>query len=225
MLVAVISSCNTKKRDYAPMNTDIAQNEVTVNEVHQTGGYTYLLVQETSDEYWIAVSKTDVSVGDNLYFVDAMEMQNFESKELNKTFDKILFVDYISKEPISAENKKKEAIAKTKSGMKQLLDSIKISPVEGGYNIEGLYENSNKLKGSTVKVRGQVIKINENIMDRNWVHLMDGTRGEDRSDLTVTTTEVVQVGDTVTFEGTLSVDREFGAGYVYPLIVEDAVIK
>ena len=54
---------------------------------------------------------------------------------------------------------------------------------------------------------------------------MDGTKGENRSDLTFTTKDVVQVGDTVTFEGTLAIDREFGAGYVYPLIVEDAVIK
>jgi hypothetical protein len=54
---------------------------------------------------------------------------------------------------------------------------------------------------------------------------MDGTKGENRSDLTFTTNDVVKVGDTVTFEGVLALDREFGAGYVYPLIVENAVVK
>ncbi|MCP4882737.1 MAG: hypothetical protein GY908_03010, partial [Flavobacteriales bacterium] len=102
---------------------------------------------------------------------------------------------------------------------------IKISPVSGGYSIGDLYTNAEKYNKQIVKVRGQVVKVNMDIMDRNWVHLMDGTKGENRSDLTFTTKDVVKVGDTVTFEGTLALDREFGAGYVYPLLVEDAVIK
>ena len=79
-------------------------------------------------------------------------------------------------------------------------------------------------KEKTVTVRGQVVKVNMDIMDRNWVHLVDGTKGTDKSDLTFTTLELVKVGDTVVFKGVLAIGREFGAGYVYPLIVEEAVL-
>ena len=223
--LAVLLSCQNQKKDYAPLTKKIAQNEVFVNDVKQTSDYTYLLVQEANREYWIAVSKTQAEVGDKMYYNGAMEMKNFESKELNKVFDKILFVDRISHKPLDTDTQKAAAISKTKNTMQQLLDSIKIDPAEGGYSIGDLYENSEKHNKQLVRVRGQVVKINNDIMDRNWVHLMDGTKGDDRSDLTFTTKEVVKIGDTVTFEGTLSIDREFGAGYVYPLIVEDAVLK
>jgi len=218
-------SCESKKKDYAPLSKEMAQNEVVVNEVQQTGDYTYILVQQSNQEFWLAVSKTDVEVGEKLYFTDAMEMKNFESKELNRVFESIYFVDQVSKEPIDAEAKKAEVISKRQEGIQKLLDSIQISPVDGGYSIGELYKNADKYNQQTVKVRGQVVKVNLDIMDRNWVHLMDGTKGENRSDLTFTTNDVVKVGDTVTFEGVLALDREFGAGYVYPLIVENAVVK
>lgn len=223
--ITLLMSCESKKKDYAPLSKKMAQNEVVVNEVQQTGDYTYVLVQQSNQEFWMAVSKTDVEVGEKLYFTDAMEMKNFESKELNRVFESIYFVDQVSKEPIEAETKKAEVIAKRQEGIQKLLDSIKISPVDGGYSIGELYKNAEKYNQQTVKVRGQVVKVNMDIMDRNWVHLMDGTKGENRSDLTFTTNDVVKVGDTVTFEGVLAMDREFGAGYVYPLIVENAVIK
>jgi hypothetical protein len=218
-------SCENKKKDYSPVKTEIAQNEVLVMEIQQASGYTYLLVTESGQEFWLAVAKTDVKVGDKIYFTQAMEMSNFESKELNRVFERIFFVDQISKEPIDAETKKAEAISKRKIEMQRMIDSIKISPVDGGQSIGHLYANSKDYNKKKVLVRGQVVKVNNDIMDRNWVHLMDGTRGESRSDLTFTTQESVQVGDTVVFEGILAIDREFGAGYVYPLIVEEAILR
>ncbi|MEL4455926.1 GW dipeptide domain-containing protein [Lutimonas vermicola] len=222
--ITLLMSCETKKKDYAPLKKEIAQNEVVVKEVQQTSDYTYLFVQESGKEYWMAVSKSEVKEGEKIYFTGAMEMKNFESKELNKVFDRIFFVDRISKNPIDYDSKKTEMISKKKEGINKLLDSIKISPPADGHSISELYNNSKEFNGQTVKVRGQVVKVNMDIMDRNWVHLMDGTRGEKRSDLTFTTKDVVKVGDTVTFEGILAIDREFGAGYVYPVIVEDAVL-
>ncbi|UCE93804.1 MAG: SH3-like domain-containing protein [Flavobacteriaceae bacterium] len=218
-------SCENKKKDYSPVKNEIAQNEVLIKEIQQTSGYTYLLVTDSGQEYWLAVSKIDVNVGDKLYFTQAMEMSNFESKELDRVFESIFFVDQISKEPIDAEAKKEEAISKRKIEIQRMVDSIKISPAEGGQSIGELYANSQDYNKKKVLVRGQVVKVNKDIMDRNWVHLMDGTTGEKRSDLTFTTQEMVQVGDTVVFEGVLAIDREFGAGYVYPVIVEDAVLR
>ena len=222
--ITLLMSCESKKKDYEPLKKKIAQNEVVVKEVQQTSGYTYLLVQESDKEYWMAVGKTEAEVGEKLYYTDAMEMKNFESKELNKVFDRIFFVDRVSKSPIDAETKRAEMIAKKQEGISKLLDSIKISPAIDGQSIGELYKNAKDYDKQKVKVKGQVTKVNLNIMDRNWVHLMDGTKGENRSDLTFTTMDVVKVGDTVTFEGILALDREFGAGYVYPLVVEDAVL-
>ncbi|MDX2415239.1 MAG: hypothetical protein QNK33_08605 [Bacteroidales bacterium] len=91
--------------------------------------------------------------------------------------------------------------------------------------IAELYDGAEKYKDKEVIIRGQVVKVNMDIMDRNWVHLMDGTKAGDKSDLTFTTKEVLKVGDTVTFKGILAIDKEFGAGYVYPLIVEGATLE
>jgi len=222
--LTILMSCDNKKKDYAPIQKTIDQNEVTIKEALQTGAYTYLLVQEGQQEYWMAVQKYDAKVGEKIYFVEAMEMNNFESKELDRVFDKIYFVDQISKTPIDAETLKTEAINDKQQEMQQLLDSIKIQPVKGGQSIGELYSNADAFKEKTVTVRGQVVKVNMDIMDRNWVHLVDGTKGNDKSDLTFTTLELVKVGDTVVFKGVLAIDREFGAGYVYPLIVEEAVL-
>jgi len=62
-------------------------------------------------------------------------------------------------------------------------------------------------------------------MDRNWVHLKDGTSSGGKSDLTFTTIDTVKVGDVVTMEGTVTLDKEYGAGYVYELVVESALLK
>lgn len=223
--IAMLLSCENKKKDYAPVQKEIAQNEVVVKEIEQTSGYTYLLVMDRGQEYWMAVSKMDIKEGEKLYYQQAMEMKDFESKELNRVFDKIYFVEGISKSRITVDAKKAEAIRRNKKVKQEMLDSIKIVRAPGGQTIGELYQNPKDYNKKTVKVRGQVVKVNSEIMDRNWVHLMDGTTGADKSDLTFTTQEVVQVGDTVTLEGTLAIDREFGAGYVYPVIVEKAVLK
>ena len=223
--ITLFMSCGKKKDEYVAVGASSAQHEVVVKEVLQASGYTYALVEEASKEYWMAVSKIEVKAGDKVYYENAMEMKDFESKELNKVFDKILFVDFASKEPIKAKSNKEDAISHTKSNMERLLDSIKISPIEGGLSIAELYENAEKYKDKEVLVSGQVVKVNMDIMERNWVHIMDGTKAGNKSDLTFTTKEVVKIGDTVNFKGTLALDREFGAGYVYPLIVEGAVLE
>ena len=119
--ITLLMSCESKKKDYAPLSKEMAQNEVVVNEVLQTGGYTYVLVQQSNQEFWLAVSKTDVEVGEKLYFSEAMEMKDFESKELNRVFESIFFVDQISREPISAETKKAEVSAKRQEGIRNYL--------------------------------------------------------------------------------------------------------
>jgi hypothetical protein len=81
------------------------------------------------------------------------------------------------------------------------------------------------LKGKVVNVKGKVVKFNKQIMNRNWIHIQDGTGNENEFDLVVTSDQDTKVGDIIVAEGTLSVDKDFGAGYFFPVIVENAKIQ
>ena len=219
-----ILSCGKKEKEYVRIASPDIERAVTIEKIEDAGGYSYLLVEEEGVDYWIAVAEQDFQEGEKLYFSNFMEMREFKSKELDRTFDQILFVDAVSRKPgqsLKGIESNSKVSRHVRNRMDKLLDSIKIAPEPGGISIEELYGNANDYKDKQVLVRGQVIKVNSEIMDRNWVHIMDGTRG-DRSDLTFTTTSEFKVGDTVTVRGTVAVDKDFGGGYVYPLILEEA---
>jgi hypothetical protein len=93
---------------------------------------------------------------------------------------------------------------------------------EGGVTIGDLYANLEKYDGKEVIVRGEVIKFNLEIMDRNWIHIQDGTGDAEHFDLTVTTQHAPAKGDVVTYKGTVAVNKDFGMGYFYELILENA---
>ena len=59
-------------------------------------------------------------------------------------------------------------------------------------------------------------------MGKNWIHIQDGTEFEDGFDLTVTTSGTATMGEIVTFEGKISLDKDFGYGYSYAVLMEDA---
>jgi len=93
-------------------------------------------------------------------------------------------------------------------------------------SVGDLYKERAELSGKQVTLRGKVAKVNNQIMDRNWVHLRDGTgtAADGTNDITVTTQDNATLGDEVTVVGTLVVDTDFGSGYKYPLLVEKATI-
>lgn len=111
------------------------------------------------------------------------------------------------------------------SGTKLVLDDQHVSGVkkaDGGYKIGEIYSKGAQLKGQAVKVRGRVVKFTPNIMGTNWMHIQDGSGEGPTVDLTVTTSAIVAVGDMVLAEGTLAIDKDFGAGYKYAAIIEKA---
>lgn len=95
------------------------------------------------------------------------------------------------------------------------------------YSVGECFEQGKALQGKTVRVRGKVMKISRMIMGKNWIHLQDGTGNplKNQHDLVVTSTEDPGENAIVTIEGTLSFERDFGAGYKYEVIVEDAKIE
>ncbi len=87
-----------------------------------------------------------------------------------------------------------------------------------------IFGNRSNLAGKHVLVRGKVVKFLPQIMGKNWLHLQDGSGSKGTNDLTVTTGAIAKVGDVVLVNGVVSVDRDFGFGYSYEVILEDAKV-
>ncbi len=108
-------------------------------------------------------------------------------------------------------------------------EPVKVEKAKGAdaYNVSEAYEKAGKLDKKTVVVRGKVVKVSMGIMGKNWVHLRDGSgdSGKGTNNLVVTTQDAPKVGDVVTAKGTLYKDKDFGAGYLYKVIVEEATVK
>lgn len=105
------------------------------------------------------------------------------------------------------------------------IDLSGIAKAEGGKTIAEVYADKNELAGKPVTVRGKVVKANANILGKNWLHIRDGSAADATGDLAVTTAAVANVGDTVLVTGPLSLNKDYGMGYQYSVIVEDAQVS
>jgi hypothetical protein len=98
--------------------------------------------------------------------------------------------------------------------------NISIQQCDGCIKIADLLANKKSYSGKTIKVKGSVTKFNPEIMGKNWVHIQDGTEFNGEFDLTITTDAKASIGETTTFEGTITLDKDFGYGYFYSIIME-----
>ncbi len=224
VLVALFTlmSCGKKEqpkidKSKLPAGTHV----VTVVESMDASNYTYIKVSEDGNEYWMAVPQIKVEKGETLYYSKSMEMKNFHSETLNRTFDSILFVSDISKTP--AQQPQNLAAAHQQLSNEQKAD-VKVEPLPGGKTVAEIFSEKDKLAGQTVKIRGKVTKYNPGIMDRNWIHNQDGTKSGSCFDLLVTSTQTAALGEIIVVEGKVAVNKDFGAGYSYPVMIEDAKI-
>jgi hypothetical protein len=103
-------------------------------------------------------------------------------------------------------------------------ENIVVKKAVGGITIAELYAKKDAYAGKEVKISGQVVRYAKEIMKKNWVHIQDGTKEDIYYDLTITTLDSVKFGDVVTFKGKISLNKDFGAGYIYDVIMEDAVL-
>ena len=230
IVLAFLAGCNNakvKKTENKPAAGSTAtpdMHAVVAKDVVQTSGYTYLQVKEGDKEYWVAVSRFEAEKGKTYYYNQSMEMSNFKSKELNRTFENILFIQDFSDQPI----KPKPLPALTTKGRQNMeqVGGIKVEPISGGIKLSEIFANPSSFNGKKVKVSGQVIKFSPEIMQKNWVHIQDGSEANGSFDLTVTTLDAVEVGKVVSFEGVIAVNKDFGYGYKYDVILEESkVIK
>ncbi|MCK5001297.1 MAG: SH3-like domain-containing protein [Anaerohalosphaera sp.] len=215
-------SAHTPKQNIAAQqttaNTDV--RTVVVEEVIQVSSYTYLKVREADETFWMAITKREIQTGETISFTKALKQENFTSKELDRTFDMIYFVGEISTGSAPVVSAHTAVNPHQKPAVE--IKAVSVEPAKGGVSIGELFASRASYSGKTVKVRGQVTKFNQDIMSKNWAHIQDGTGGPRTNDLTVTTQDVVAVGDVITFEGTITLNKDFGAGYSYEVIMENA---
>jgi hypothetical protein len=202
-----------------PANPGILNGEII--ETMNAAGYTYILLDTGTEKVWAAASETSVAVGQRVSVPAGQVMTSFPSKTLNRTFDKIVFTSGIYPEG-SLEKAAGQDHGMAGSGRTVVTDAHveNVATAAGGYTVEEILGQAAALSGKQVKVRGRVVKFTRDIMGTNWMHIQDGSAG----DLTVTTDTVVSKGDLVLVEGVLSVNKNFGAGYLYPAIIEKATV-
>jgi len=225
--------------------------EGKVVETMNSGGYTYLLVESAKDRTWVAIPETAVKTGETVRYLPGMTMKDFHSKTLDRTFATLIFSPGLDNNPssgksttaapppsgdsssfasaIEAEKTGETPPASTSGGSGGAVvpfAELSVDKATGpnGYTVNEVFKKAKELNGKTVRVRGKVMKVNMNIMGRNWIHLQDGSGDPltNTHDLVVTTAETPTEGAIVTAEGKMVADKDFGAGYAYVAIIEDA---
>ena len=240
----------------APAQPALVTVSGTVLETMDASDYTYMRLKTANGEVWAAITKSKVAKGDAVTVTNAMTMDGFESKTLNRKFDHILFgvlaapgaagaaapasgaaadAPWVSNHPPTAgttggETPQQMAAqhGQAASGPADAPD-VKVAKAEGpnAKTVAELWAQRAGLKGKEVVVKAKVVKVTNSVMGKNWLHLRDGSgsKATKDNDLSVTTDAVVKTGDVVTVTGVVSVDKDFGAGYAYPVILENAKLK
>lgn len=216
----------------APAATPVqGQSEPLTGKVLETmdaASYTYVRLGTAKGDVWIAASQFPIKVGDELSVVPEMPMENFHSKALNRDFPLIYFVSSVGANGNpTAPPKSAGMMSSHGTNAAPVVEVGKIDPPADGMAIADVWAKRDALSGKTVTVRGKVVKYNAQIMGVNWLHIQDGsgTAKDQTNDLTVTSSDTVQVGDVVTVTGTLATKKDFGAGYAYDVMVEKASIR
>ena len=209
-----------------------------VVETMDAATYTYVRVKGDAGEIWAASNKFDVKVGDRVTVPLESPMENFHSQSLGRDFPLIYFASAIVREgdapPVTGQMPPGHPPVPGTAQMPPGHPSTSTAPVvteripppPGGRTIASVWADRVSLSGKGVTVRGKVVKFNAGIMGRNWIHIQDGSgvAADKTNDLTVTTGDAAKVGDTITVTGVVGVDKDFGAGYSYPVIVENAKV-
>ena len=196
-----------------------------VVETMDSGGYTYVLLEKKGKKTWVAVPVTAVKVGQEMAFDMGVEMKNFTSKTLGKTFDSIYFCNGPAgashQGEMTAAAPKKTTAAPAAPGEKI---SVKKAEGKNAYTVAEVYAKRESLHEKPAVIRGKVVKVASGIMGKNWIHLQDGTGDATKgtNDLVATSSETATVGDVVTAKGTVYKDKDFGSGYKYAVIMEQA---
>jgi len=224
LLAAFVMLCSSlgwsaEKSAPAPAAT-VVKGEVL--EVKDVDSYTYLRLKTADGEMWAAVARAPLKKGAKVTVENVMVMNNFESKSLKKTFDKIAFGNLAGAggQVASAHGGAPKTVA--------FAGDIKVAKASGAdaRTVAEVVTKSAELKDKKVAVRGKVVKFTGAVMGKNWIHLRDGTgsAANKTDDVLVTTMDKANIGDTVLVKGVVRTDKDFGAGYSYKVLIEEATL-
>lgn len=210
--------------------------------------YTYVRLDDGSGtEIWAAVPKTQLEIGEEITLMGGSVMRNFTSKTLNRTFESIIFANSVVKASDdktahtsgdatgsvskTVKSKTQGMTSQSASGSRRAIVSfaglkVEKATAQNGHTVGELFAKATELDKQKVTIKGRVVKISPNIMGKNWFHIQDGTGDPTKNthDLVVTSSAIAEKGAILSFEGVVAANKDFGSGYKYDVIVEDAVI-
>ncbi len=244
-----------------------------VLETMNSGGDTYLLLDTGKVKQWVAIPETSVKIGEELSCKDGMEMPNFTSKTLNRTFESLIFSTGVAgKTPSTSPSNTGDMaqgndvpdpnLVKPETGKSARKDSfsnavqaegsssptgktqiesggsvgamapaadIKVEKAAGenSHTVAEIFADNTNLDGKTVRIQGKAVKFNPNIMGKNWLHIQDGSGDslKNTHDLVITTNAIPPKDNAIiTIEGIVRANKDFGAGYSYVALIEEAKI-
>ena len=207
--------------------------------------YSYLRLDTLGGEQWAAVPKCELKAGDSAVVSHAMPMDGFESKTLGRKFEHIVFgiLDSPGATAPSAKGAPSPHVEMAEphaggqphgGGHPASAPPADIGPIKvaratgpGAVTVAEVFAKKAALDNKPVRVHAKVVKVLPGILGKNWLHVRDGSGSADKSDndLTITTQDVATVGSEVLIEGTFHADKDFGSGYKFSAIVEDAKVS
>lgn len=198
---------------------------VIVDEVLPATKYVYVHVSEGVEKYWVATALAEIVVGETYFFRGGLLKTNFESKEYNRMFEQIYLVSQFVPAKHGGSTSNAFEVQTPTSNQKKndpVKASKKIEKAEGSMSIAELVNDPQKYEGQTVQLSGECVKINPQIMGRNWIHLKDGSK--DDYDLVITSDIFVREGTIINIKAKVVLNKDYGAGYKYDLILEDGIL-
>jgi hypothetical protein len=208
--------------------------------VHHTAKYTIMEIGDAgSPPCWVAAPRMDIEIGDRVAYADAVEVPNFHSETLGRTFEQMLLAMYLFK--VHADGRliaaNPHASAKTLAGpfstsagargsASNAAEKGRLGPTPAVCTVAEVASRLESLAGQDVSIRGVVTSATYNVRPtvgqplRNWYRLRDQLGSGEA--LAVCGEVVLKQGETVVIRGTLAVNKRFDAHVAYPAIVEDA---
>ena len=211
-----------------PQASAALQGEVL--EAKSVDSYTYLRLKTKEGETWAAVPSTTVKKGARVTIGNTMVMQDFESKTLKRKFDRIVFgsiVDPNAKPAAAMSSPHGAAPHGAVPAAKTAIAKVDKASGPDARTVAEVVKGKAGLKDKPVLVRAQVVKVTSGILGKNWLHVQDGSgsAADGSNDIILTTKDVAAVGDIVLAKGTVRTDVNVGAGYAYPVLIEDAALR
>ena len=197
-----------------------------VLEAIEAPGFTYLRLKTTEGEVWASVPKAQVASGAKVTILNAMAMKDFKSKSLDRTFA-VIYLGELAGAPRATPGgmgNPHGAAATTASGPDERIAKAKGA---NALTVAEIVTGAAALKGKPVRVRGKIVKYNAGILGKNWVHLRDGSgsTADGTNDILVTTVGAAKPGEVVTAQGVVRTDMDFGSGYAYKVLIEEATLQ